>query len=33
MAHIALEELRYKPEDILTGFVVHFIGEPIQPKI
>ena len=33
MAHIALENLRFTKEDILTEFVPRFIGEPIQPKI
>lgn len=33
MAHIALENLRFTKEDILTEFVPSFIGEPIQPKI
>ena len=33
MAHIALEELRFYKEDIITGFVPRFIGEPIKPSI
>jgi hypothetical protein len=33
MAHIALEELRFNKEDIITGFVPRFIGEPIKPSI
>ena len=33
MAHIALEQLRYKPEDIITGLVGNYIGKPIQPGV
>ena len=32
MAHIALEELRYTTEDIITERVQDFIGEAVQPK-
>jgi len=33
MAHIALEELRFKKEDIIIGRVPNFVGDVIQPKI